>query len=199
MHSPVAKWIKLLLAVGLVALLLWAIEVGIRIHSFSSMDETTDADVAIVLGAGTRNGRLSAVFRERIDHAIDLYRRGVVHAVILTGGVGRGQQMADSEVARSYVLEQGLPAEAVFIETSSEDTVQNLEEAQQLMTGNAWESCLIVSDPLHMYRAMLIANDLGLQASPSPTTTSRISSPWANAWFLMRETILVMQYSLFGG
>ncbi|MEX2161006.1 MAG: YdcF family protein [Anaerolineales bacterium] len=198
MHSPVATWIKRLLAVGLVALLLWAIDVGVRIHSFSLVDGTTNADVAIVLGAGTRNGRLSAVFRERIDHAIDLYRRGVVRAVILTGGVGSGQQLADSEVARSYVLEQGIPAEVVFIETNSEDTVQNLEEAQQLMTSNAWESSLIVSDPLHMYRAMLIANDLDLQASPSPTPTSRISSTWANAWFLIRETILVMQFSLFG-
>jgi uncharacterized SAM-binding protein YcdF (DUF218 family) len=171
--------------------------VALNIYNYAQRDETAPADVAIVLGAGTRRETPSPVFRERIDHAINLYRSGVVRAIILTGGVGNGRTVADSEIARDYALEEGVPTEAIYIETSSETTLQNLQEAREIMQGQGFESALVVSDPLHLYRALAMAGDLGLDAHPSPTPTSRINSWWAN--LLVREVPLVMQYSLFGG
>jgi uncharacterized SAM-binding protein YcdF (DUF218 family) len=175
----------------------WALIVARQIASFAQIDETRPADVAIVLGAATRRERPSPVFRERINHAIDLYQRGLVDAIILTGGEGNGRQVADSEIAKVYALDNEVPEEIIFIETSSRDTQQNLEQAKIIMTSNSFSTALVVSDPLHMYRAMQIADDLGLDAYSSPTTTSRYDSSWTQSIFLIRETFQSIWYSLF--
>jgi uncharacterized SAM-binding protein YcdF (DUF218 family) len=197
--KPRSRWLPKCLLAIFVTLLSWSVLVALNIYNYAQRDETAPADVAIVLGAGTRRETPSPVFRERIDHAINLYRNGTVHAIILTGGVGNGRTVADSEIARDYALEEGVPAEAIYIETSSETTLQNLQEARGIMQGQGFESALVVSDPLHLYRALAMAGDLGMNAHPSPTPTSRINSWWANLFFLVREVPLVMQYSLFGG
>lgn len=182
----------------LIALILtWFVYVAGSIISYSQIDETTPADVVIVLGAGIRNDRPSGVFRERINHAIDLYERGLVQAIILTGGVGPGQDVAGSEVARQYAIEHGVPPEHIFIETNSTDTRENLSEAKSLMEEQRYRTALIVSDPLHMFRAMSIAGDLQIEASPSPTPTTRIDSTRAILRFLAREIVSVTVYFLF--
>ena len=179
------------------ALAFWSLYIAGQIYSFSKTDETKLADVAIVLGAGIRNDRPSGVFRERIKHAIDLYQRGLVEAIILTGGVGPGNDVAGSEVARQYAIEHGMPLEHIFIETTSTDTLENLTEAKHLMASQSFQTALIVSDPLHMYRAMVIAGDLDMNANPSPTPTSRIDSIRAALNFLAREVVSVTVYFLF--
>lgn len=178
------------------ALAIWLASIASSIYSYAQIDETQPADVAIVLGAGTRQDRPSPVFRERIDHAIDLYQRGLVHAIILTGGVGQGRQVADSEIARDYALAEGVLPEVIHIETTSETTLQNLQEAQEIMSTLGLETALIVSDPLHMYRAMGMADDLGMNAFALPTPTSRINSWWSNQFFLVRETMVTALYNL---
>ncbi len=197
--KPRSPWLFRTLLAILLTLASWGVLVALNIYNYAQRDETAPADVAIVLGAGTRRETPSPVFRERIDHAINLYRSGVVSAIILTGGIGNGRTVADSEIARDYALEEGVPAEAIYIETSSETTLENLQEARMIMQGQGFENALVVSDPLHLFRAMAMAGDLGLDAHPSPTPTSRINSWWANLFFLAREVPLVMQYTLFGG
>ena len=64
-------------------------------------------------------------------------------------------------------------AEKILVETVSRITYENLYEACRLMEGADLRKALVVSDPLHMKRAMQIAEDIGLDAYPSPTTTSR--------------------------
>ncbi|MCL5429337.1 MAG: YdcF family protein [Chloroflexi bacterium] len=187
------KILLLLLALALG----WSLYVASSIVAYAQVDETTQADVAIVLGAGVRNGQPSGIFRERINHAIDLYERGVVDSIIFTGGVGPGNQLAGSEVARQYAVEHGVPPASIFIETNSTDTRENLDEALSVMGAQGFTTALIVSDPLHMYRAMAIANDLGMDAYPSPTPTSRIDSIRAIVNFMTREIVSVTVYLLF--
>jgi uncharacterized SAM-binding protein YcdF (DUF218 family) len=191
--SPFLRIFLVLLGLFIV----WSLYIGSQIYSFSKVDETARADVAIVLGAGIRNDRPSGVFRERINHAIDLYERRLVDAIILTGGVGPGNDLAGSEAARLYAIENGIPDERIYIETSSTDTVENLTEAKELMETQNLQTALVVSDPLHMYRAMSIADDLRIEASASPTPTSRIDSTRAVLNFLVREIASVTVYFLF--
>lgn len=181
----------------LAALAIWCLAIASQIYLFSKIDATTQADVAIVLGAGVRNGQPSGIFRERINHAIDLYERGLVRSIIFTGGVGRGSQVAASEAALQYAIEQGISPTVIYYETTSTDTRENLAEALRLMQNQGFTTALIVSDPLHMYRAMSIARDLQMAAYPSPTPTSRIDSTSAIVNFMTREIISVTVYFLF--
>jgi uncharacterized SAM-binding protein YcdF (DUF218 family) len=57
---------------------------------------------------------------------------------------------------------------------------------------------LLVSDPLHLPRALRMARDVGIDAQPSPTPTSRYRSWWARSSFLLRESFFLSGYWLTG-
>ena len=73
-------------------------------------------------------------------------------------------------------------------ETSSQTTLQNLQQAQPLLNSLGAKRVLLVSDPLHMRRAVVLARQLGINAHPSPTPSSRYVSLGSRLGFLARET-----------
>ncbi|MBI5927905.1 MAG: YdcF family protein [Chloroflexi bacterium] len=167
-----------------------------QIYHYSSKQDHQPADAAIVLGAAVYRERPSPVFRERINHAIELYQTGQVNYLIFTGGVGNRDAIAESEAARNYALQMGVPHEAILIETRSTNTTENLMQAKHLVGENDLGRVLVVSDPLHMKRAISIARDLGLDAYPSPTPTTRYRTWRSKSSFLIRETYFYSRYLL---
>jgi uncharacterized SAM-binding protein YcdF (DUF218 family) len=190
------RFVRSVFAIMLIATLAAFCYGGYAVQSFSQLDETRSADVAIVLGAATYRTRPSPVFAERINHAIELYQRGWVKAIIFTGGYGSGDVQADSEIARDYTIQRGIPENAIYVETVSTTTEENLAEAQHLMQNLGFETALVVSDPLHMYRSMKLARELGIDAYSSPTKTSRYRSLRSQVFFLARESYLFIQDAL---
>src|SRR5256885_10944221 len=75
----------------------------------ASHDQATTSDAIVVLGAAQYNGRPSPVFRARLDHAAALYQRGLAPVGLVTGGVGTGDTLSESEVGRAYPPRAGLP------------------------------------------------------------------------------------------
>src|SRR5205809_1045116 len=90
----------------------WA-AVVVAVALTGAHDEARSADAIAVLGAAQYNGRPSPVFRARLDHAAALYQRGLAPVVLVTGGVGSGDTVSESEVGRRYLLKAGLPDGAV--------------------------------------------------------------------------------------
>ena len=132
---------------------------AVGIFQYGKQDNKTPSDVAIVLGAATYDGEVSPVYRERIHHGIWLYENGYVDYLIMTGGVGEGNQTSDAFVAKQYAIEKGVPEQAILIEEQSTITEENLEHAKAIMDAHSMDAAIIVSDPLHMKGAMLMAND----------------------------------------
>jgi len=178
-----------IVAVLLIAVLAYLTVTTISIVSFSKKDETRRADAAIVLGASVYDNSPSPVFSERINHAVELYNDGYVDAIIMTGGVGKGNIRSEADIAREYAEQKGVPAESILIEENSSITKENLENAKKVMSEHGMDTALIVSDPLHMKRAVLYARDLGMTAYSSPTPTTRYRSWRTKLPFLMREEI----------
>ena len=158
-------------------------------------DEARQSGAAIVLGAAQWNGDPSPVLRARLDHALDLYRRGLVSRIILTGGVGRGDRLSEAAAGKQYLIEQRLPAEALLLDERSTTPRENLQNAAALARANGINSVLLVSDPFHMLRSLKMARDLGLAAYGSPTRTSPISVNWAEeARYIVRESWAYLVY-----
>lgn len=168
--------------------------VAINIVIFAKQDQAVVSDAAIVLGAAINDEQPSPVFRERINHSVTLYQTGMVKQLIFTGGFGKHQTFAESEVARNYAIKAGVLAKNILIEKVSTTTHGNLLAAKQLMTQAHIHRVLIVSDPLHMKRAMTIATDLGLQAASAPTPSSRYQTWSTQSKFLARETYFYIRY-----
>ena len=172
----------------LLVVLFWLAGVAAYITWVGQRDDARPADAIIVLGAAAYDAKPSPVFEERIRHGIDLYRRGLAPKLIFTGGYGGvGARFSESQVARRYALRQGVPDKAILIESLSRNTHDNLRQASLLMQQHQLHDVIVVSDPLHMARALRISKELGIRAVGSPTPTSRFrtfATPWR---FLLQE------------
>ncbi|MEM6298634.1 MAG: YdcF family protein, partial [Bacteroidota bacterium] len=185
-----------LLAITLLSLLLLFVGTAISIRQYSKRFSTSQSDVAIVLGAGTSNGKLSPVYAQRVNHALDLLSAGKVDKVIFTGGFGEGERISDAEAAAAYAIEKGFSEDQILIEEESTITFYNIKNAKALMKDHDLKNALIVSDPYHMKRAMHMCQKIGIKALSSPTPTTMYRSRKTKFDFLVKETINYWAYIL---
>ncbi len=170
---------------------------GFSIWRYAKEDEKRIADAAVVLGASVWGNDPSPVFKERINHGIWLYQNGYVDKLILTGGVSSGNTRSDAGIARDYAAAQGIPLTDILIEEQSVITQENLNYTKQIMQAEGLSQVLIVSDPLHMKRAMRMAKDIGITAYSSPTPTTRYTGMKSKILFLGREVFFYTGYKIY--
>lgn len=178
------------------AIVLTIVITAVRIYTYGDYSVDISADAAVVLGAAVWSTNVSPVFRERINHAIELYRQGKVRKLIFTGGQGNSNEPTEAAAARAYALANGIPSQDILVEQKSHTTYENIVYAKQLADSNNIKKVLLVSDPMHMKRAMTIALDVGLDASPSPTQTTRYKTWRTQFSELVRETFYYLGYLL---
>ena len=167
-----------------------------RIYSFGNTSSNAQADAAVVLGAAVWTNQVSPVFKERINHALNLYRKGQVRKLIFTGGQGNPGEPTESAAARDYAIQSGIPASDILIEEQSHTTYENILYAKQLADTHGIKKVLIVSDPLHEKRAMAMAEDAGLVAEASPTPSTRYQGVGSQLGLLAHETYYYIGYLL---
>jgi uncharacterized SAM-binding protein YcdF (DUF218 family) len=175
----------------------WA-AVVVAVALAAARDQATGADAIVVLGAAQYNGRPSPVFRARLDHAAALYQRGLGPVVLVTGGVGAGDTVSESEVGRGYLLKAGLPENAVAALPAGSSTSSSLDGVARWFNGRENRRVLLVSDGFHMLRLEIIARRLGLIPFTSPAPGSPIrSNPRRNAGYFLAEGFKVPVTWLF--
>ncbi|HEV8368511.1 MAG TPA: YdcF family protein [Pyrinomonadaceae bacterium] len=192
MKKVIGRILKLIL----LAILLTFVVTAVRIYSYGSTSVDMSADAAVVLGAAVWSANVSPVFRERINHAIELYRHGKVRKLIFTGGQGNSNEPTEAAAARAYAQANGIPSQDILVEQKSHTTYENIVYAKQLADSNNIKKVLLVSDPMHLKRAMTMAMDVGLEASPSPTQTTRYQTWRTQLSELARETFYYLGYLL---
>lgn len=170
---------------------------GWSIYHYGRNSTRIQADAAIVLGAAAWGNQPSPVFRERLNHGIALYKAAEVKTLIFTGGKGDGDELAESIVGKQYAMEQGVEEADILTETQSRTTQQNLYYSQQVAKVHNLNRFLIVSDPLHMKRSLRMAREMGMDAYPSPTPTTRYRSVSSQLQFLARESYFYLVYLVF--
>ena len=155
MMKQILKWTSLALA----AIILYSLICAASIVIDSNRDDRATADCIIVLGAGTDGKTPNPVFRERLNHAITLYREGYADTILLTGGYSPGNERSDAAIAGLWLESQSIPAEAILLEEKSTITQENLEFSKEIMENKNLSTAILVSDPLHMKRSMMMAKD----------------------------------------
>lgn len=181
--------IRSILALGVLALLAFGVLL-LAVFSFSRHDETRPVDAIVVLGAAQYDGRPSPVLRARLDHAVDLYRRGIAPRVIMTGGTGVGDTVSEAMVGRRYAIRHGVPDSAILLESTGQHSGQSIAGVADLMHSRGLHSALLVSDPFHMLRLRLLAWHFGIRAYSSPTRTSPIERNGEDEWaYMVRESL----------
>jgi uncharacterized SAM-binding protein YcdF (DUF218 family) len=155
------------------------------------VDTTRRAHAIVVLGAAQYDGKPSPVLRARVDHAIQLWRRGLAPTVIVTGGRAPGDTTSEAAVERRYLMSNGVPSAAIVLEAEGRSTSESLRNVAAMLPRDQRE-VILVSDPFHMLRLAILARRFGLRPRTSPTRTSPISSNRAAFWrYTLQESMKV--------
>lgn len=154
-------WIRLLILVtGTVFLFLVATMV--RVIETGSRQEIHPADAIVVFGAAEYSGHPSPVLRARLDHALDLFQRGVAPVVITTGGAAADPLFSEGGVGRDYLMHHGIPERSLIAETQGRDTAESATRVAVIMRANGLHSCIAVSDAYHVFRIRKLLEHEGI-------------------------------------
>lgn len=158
-----------LVAALAVAALGWCHWVHGQIEHYANLDQAAPADAIVVFGAAEYDGRPSPVFRARLDHALDLYHRGMAPLIITLGG-GGGDEYSEGAVGQEYLMSRGVAESAIIAETESRNTEESARRVAVIARANGLRRLVIVSDGTHLFRihAICAADGLDVLTSPRP-------------------------------
>ena len=154
----------------------------------SRKQELNPADAIVVFGAAEYDGRPSPVFRARLDHANDLFRRGLAPVVITTGGAAADPKFSEGGVGHDYLMRKGIPESALIAETQASNTAESAERIATIMQTNHMKTCIAVSDAYHMFRIRKLLEHRGIRVMLAPRPDSKPKSVWQRMLAVMRES-----------
>jgi uncharacterized SAM-binding protein YcdF (DUF218 family) len=129
-----------------------------------------------VFGAAEYSGRPSPVLKARLDHALDLYHRGVSPVVITTGGAASDPKFTEGGVGKDYLMRHGIPERSLIAETQGRDTSESAVRVGVIMHANSLHSCVAVSDAYHVFRIRKLLEHEGIghvYTAPRPDSRPR--------------------------
>jgi uncharacterized SAM-binding protein YcdF (DUF218 family) len=198
--TPKSALARVLIVIFSSAALLWVASV-LAVIVAGLWPNERGADAIIVLGAAQYQGRPSPVLQARLDHAIDLYHRGLAPRIIFTGGLGRGDTITEAEASRRYALRHDVPAAAIMMEREGVTSAQSVRAAAALMAAAGLESALLVSDSYHMLRLELLARRSHIvpYRAPAPNAPIDLASRRKRWEYVLRESVLFPATAILGG
>jgi uncharacterized SAM-binding protein YcdF (DUF218 family) len=192
------RWAARVVAVFLAVAVLVVGATAFRVWNAARQDHRPRSDAIVVLGASQFDGRPSAVFRARLDHAAALYRAGVAPRVVTVGGSQPGDRFTEAAAGRTYLGDHGVPTAQVTAVGVGNDTLTSLRAAAEVFRNNDWHTAVLVTDPWHSLRAGRIANDEGIDAETSPTRTGPVvQGRGTELRYVARETTAFLYYRIF--
>jgi len=128
-------------------------------------EEATDADCILVLGCGVReDGSPSLMLRDRLEKGIELYEAGTAPKLLMSGDHGR-KDYDEVNLMKSYAMGKGVPSEDIFMDHAGFSTYDSMYRARDIFCA---EKVIVVSQEYHLYRALYLAEKLGLEAYGVP-------------------------------
>lgn len=120
-----------------------------------------DVDCILVLGCGVHDdGSPSDMLYDRLRRSVELYELGVAPKLLMTGDHGRtGYDEVDA--MKSFAVEAGISSEDVFMDHAGFSTYESMYRAKDVFQA---KKIVIVSQEYHLYRAIYIAESLGMEA-----------------------------------
>jgi uncharacterized SAM-binding protein YcdF (DUF218 family) len=162
----------------------------------ASEQQIPSADALIVFGAAEYSGRPSPVYRARLDHAFDLFQRGIAPVIITTGGAAADPHYSEGGVGHDYLMHRGVPDSSLIAETQGSDTAQSATRVAVIMRANHMRSCVAVSDAYHVFRIRKLLEHEGVQVYVAPRPDSRPHSLWQRGEAVLREAVSYMLWQV---
>ncbi len=190
----IGKILKVLFFIGLIF-------IGLIITFLIVMGFTQQAKgnekCVIVLGAGLRGDRVSDILARRLDATYEFYTENEDITVVVTGGMGPGENIPEAVAMHDYLVAKGIPSEKIIVEDKSTSTQENFLFAKQLLIDSGFDITQPVAfstNHFHCYRAGQYALDAGFNSVTSISSNTGIMSLMPS---YLREVFAVLYYWVF--
>lgn len=158
---------------------------------------TGEEQVVIVLGAGLRGERPNLVLRYRLNAAHEYAQQHPGTIIVVSGGQGHDEVIAEGEAMRNYLLERGMDPARILAETASTSTEENFAFSRALLEQQGIDPTApiaYVSNDFHCYRAGKYAQAAGFSDARAIPTATPLASV---APCYLREVLAVLYYWVF--
>ena len=123
--------------------------------------ELTDIDCILVLGCYVHDsGRPSDMLADRLRRGLELYQSGVAPKLLMSGDHGQ-KDYNEVKAMKIEAMEEGIPSEDIFMDHAGFSTYESIFRARDVF---AADKIIIVTQEYHLYRALHVANALGVEA-----------------------------------
>jgi uncharacterized SAM-binding protein YcdF (DUF218 family)/glycosyltransferase involved in cell wall biosynthesis len=175
--------------------LVWSVAAPLRLE-----EPPHPADAIVVFAGGVgESGQAGGGYQERLRRAVDLYEQGFAPRIIISSGFVFA--FKEAEVMRGIAIDNGVPAQAIVLETRSANTRQNVVFTNAILKAEGWRNILLVSSPYHMRRALLTwrkaAPDVVVTPEPVANTQFYFHDPGAGASLTQIRGILQEYAAIF--
>ena len=161
-------------------------------------DKDPERDYIIVLGAAVYGDQPSLTLVRRLEGARDYLLAYPDSVAIVSGGMGPGETVTEAQAMRDWLTANGIPAERVLMEPKATSTMENLQFSFDIIRSRGGEPdghVAIVSSAYHLYRAKLMAKNMGVDAAG-------VAAPWGYFFvmlnYFIREAFGVTRLWLLG-
>ena len=131
-----------------------------RILKKEEYSKLEDIDCIIVLGAGIWGDKPSPMLEDRLKEAVSLYNKNISSKIIMSGDHGKADY-DEVNIMKEYAIEQGVASEDIFMDHAGFSTYESMYRAKEVFEAN---KIVIVTQKYHLYRALYIAKQLGIEA-----------------------------------
>ncbi len=154
-------------------------------------------DVIVVLGAAVgAGGGPSAALNRRVAEGVRRLEAGAARVLLLSGGKGGGVP-SEAEVMRDLALAAGVVEERLVLETESRSTLENARCSARIVRARGWTKALVVTDAVHLPRALMAFRALGIEAKGAAVTDGARDQPvWTWPVHLAREALALVYYAV---
>ncbi|MBQ7783947.1 MAG: YdcF family protein [Oscillospiraceae bacterium] len=135
------------------------------IISAEAAGQISDADCIIVLGCRVNGTSPSPMLGDRLTVGVDLYQRGAAPKLLMSGDHGR-KEYDEVNAMKQFAVERNIPSEDVFMDHAGFSTYESMYRAKEIF---AAKKVIIVTQSYHLYRAVYIAQKLGMEAYGVPS------------------------------
>lgn len=191
----------------LAGILIFCVVEALIFSGAASMNQP-DLDYLIVLGAKVEGEQVSNSLKKRLDKAIEYLEQNPETTLVLSGGRGEGELVAEAQAMYDYLQFNGVSEDKMLLEPFSTSTVENIAYSRVAIEENEWKKLQaeqekrehpleigVLTSNFHVYRAKKIAQKWGI---PDIHGIASNSDPVLLVHFCVRECIAILKDKLMG-
>lgn len=186
---------RIVTALFTVGLVLFISVEGLIIYNGHHVD-TEKPDYLMVLGAGVRGTKISTSLLYRLETALDFHELYPDVKIIVSGGQGEGEKISEASAMRNFLVDNGVDPSQIIMEDKSTDTYENFLYTKKLLDDESEVKdpiVTIISNNFHMFRAKLLAKEVGFNTLGYPAPSHKVSA----MVFYVREFFGVIKAFIF--